>query len=153
MHNTLSTFIWLLIKGHSSWRCLLSLFPFLPQYSLLKTTRNKFLFPNRRRNSFFNSIPPQLSPPLILYPAFIIQKAQGLVKSHSPHAIRTSTQLLVDSGQKSIKVLHQPYCHLIHQRQLQSPGHPGSFHTPETPFLVQRQVLWFYPNGANTWKL
>lgn len=53
--------------------------------------RNKFLFPNLRRNSFFNSILPQPSPRLILYPAFIIQKAQGLVKSHSPHAIRTST--------------------------------------------------------------
>lgn len=46
----------------------------------------------------------------------------------SPHAVRTSAQLLANAGQAGIKVLHQPRLnHLVRQRQLQSPGHAGSF--------------------------
>lgn len=112
--------------------------------------RNKSFF--LTADSFFNSIhsfPPTTTP--ILCPAFVIQKLQGLRKSHSPHAIGTSTQFLADPRQTSIKVLHQPrFNHFIRQRQLQSPGHPGSFLAPGDTVSCIKVSSVILPNEDKT---
>lgn len=112
--------------------------------------RNKSL--SLTADSFLNSIhsfPATTTP--ILGPAFVIQQLQGLRKSHSPHAIGTSTQFLADPRQTSIKVLHQPgFNHFIRQRQLQSPGHRGPFLAPGDTVSCTKVSSVILPNEGKT---